>query len=142
LRARRRRRHADEDDDDDDGGGGGEGGEKGGNDEEDDGDDELPRDVLVQFGMTEAGELRVKVVDDDFGGGVSGERSDNDGDRGPTREEQARQTFLAVAIGVLGLLYLALRLFLRPRTDHGDAATLLFSHAAAEATALRGEAEL
>lgn len=135
LRARRRSREADNgdgDEDDTDQGAAAAASESG------DDDDDEPRDVLVQFGMTEAGELRVKVLDDDFCDDVI----DGGSHDGRTRDEAAMQTFLMAAVAVLGLLYLALRLFLRPITDHGDAATPLFSQPAAERAAFRGEAEL
>jgi hypothetical protein len=90
-----------------------------------------PRDVLVEISMTEAGDLRVRVLDDDFceedeNDPNSSGRSGKNGD-GLTREDEAMQTFLIVAVCVLGFLYLALRLFLRPITDHGDAAITPFS---------------
>lgn len=94
-----------------------------------------PRNVLVEFSMTEAGDLRVRVVDDDYcdddDDNLHGSSSRSSGKGGTsngfTREEESMQTFLVAAVCVLGLLYLALRLCLRPITDHGDAAITPFS---------------
>lgn len=88
-----------------------------------------PRLVELRFSLDETGELRVRLVDDDKAPASShGESGAGAGGDAPASElgVTTQEWVLAGAVGVLALLYLALRLAVRPRLEHGDLATPLF----------------
>jgi len=81
------------------------------------------REILVRFIMTEGGELRVTMLDDDYRpNALTTATTEEGGAQGRVTEEEAQvQRVLTCAVVVLAFLYLLLRLAVRPVFEHGDA---------------------